>query len=313
MRCRFRAVTLLSLGVTASLACAGEARFFTAGDGRLSLVSVHDGTTATVTYRRADGTYDEAALARLRRVLRSRDGKEGPIEPRFVELLGWLYEAAGGRPLRIQSGYRSPAYNEAIRSRGAKAASGSLHTEGMAADVALEHRQADALWHRLRERECCGAGFYPSGGFLHVDVGPPRFWDEKTSRVDENLSGGNARLFARTDFDRYGAGDAIHLGLHALTAPPVRVARTARLGGSGTPLEIATAAADADGCIEVDALSVLVLTVPAAAHGRDTIVLTTCAPRPERTPETVRTNPIEIEATPPPPPPAPGAPRPPRD
>jgi len=37
---------------------------------------------------------------------------------------------------------------------------------------------------------------------VHVDVGKPRFWEAATSRADEDLSGGNARVFARTDFDR---------------------------------------------------------------------------------------------------------------
>jgi len=280
--------------VVAGHAAATEPRFFVAGNGRLALRSLHTGAEASVTYRRADGSYDEAALARLKRVLRSGDGREGPLEPRFVELLGWLYEATGGTtPLHIQSGYRSPDYNERIRQRGAKAASGSLHTEGMASDVALERARSRGLWERLRALECCGAGYYPSGGFLHVDVGTPRFWDERTSRVDENLSAGNARLFARTDFDRYRPGDPITVRLHSLTVPPVRIARTARLAAGGSTLEIGSPAAGADGCIEADAKTVLVLHA-AAPVARDEILLATCAPRGERTPETVRTNPVTV-------------------
>ena len=269
-------------------------RFFVAGTGTLALRGVHSGKEAHVTYRRPDGSYDESALAELRRVLRSGDGREGPLEPRFVELLGWVYEASGTeKPLRIQSGYRSPAYNETLRQRGGKAASGSLHTEGMASDLALDPARLKPLWERLRALECCGAGYYPGGGFLHVDVGTPRFWDERTSRVDENLSAGNARLFARTDFDRYLPGDPIAMRLHALTVPPVRIARTARLAGGGETLEITSPAAGTDGCIEVDAKTTLVLRAgrPVA---RDEIVLATCAPRGERTPETVRSNPLAV-------------------
>jgi len=211
----------------------------------------------------------------------------------LVELLGWLYTATGASaPLRVQSGYRSPAYNDEIRQRGAKAASGSLHTEGMASDVALDPARLKPLWERLRALECCGAGYYRGGGFLHVDVGPPRFWDERTSRVDENLSAGNARLFGRTDFDRYRPGDTIQVGLHALTTPPVRIVPTAHLA-SGAAIEIASHAAAANGCIEADAHTVL--TVRAGSpSARDAIVLATCAPRSERTPATVRTNPITI-------------------
>ena len=287
------------LGIALALALAGpalaaEVRFFVAGNGQLALRSVHSGAEATVTYRREDGSYDEAALARLRSVLRSRDGREGPLEPRFVELLGWLYAASGTtRPLRVQSGYRSPAYNEAIRERGAKAASGSLHTEGMASDVVLDGTRLKPLWERLRTLACCGAGFYPGGGFLHVDVGPPRFWDERTSRVDENLSAGNARLFARTDYDRYRPGDAIRVRLHGLTVPPVRIAPTAHLAASGAAVAITTPGPDADGCIEADARTVLTLRADIRT-GRDELVLATCAPRAERTPATVHTNPLAI-------------------
>ena len=264
------------------------------GNGQLALRSLHSGAEASVTYRHADGSYDEAALARLKRVLRSGDGREGPLEPRFVELLGWLYEAMGGTtPLRIQSGYRSPDYNERIRQRGAKAASGSLHTEGMASDVALDRARLAPLWERLRALECCGAGYYPGGGFLHVDVGTPRFWDERTSRVDENLSAGNARLFARTDFDRYRPGDPIEVRLHSLTVPPVRIDRTARLAASGEAIEIAAPAPDEGGCIEADARTVLSLRA-ARPTPRDELVLTLCAPRSEKSPATVRTNPLVI-------------------
>jgi uncharacterized protein YcbK (DUF882 family) len=283
----------LALGL-AGRAAAAEPRFFVAGNGRLALRSINSGAEASVTYRRADGSYDDAALARLKRVLRSGDGREGPLAPRFVELLGWLYEASGGTtPLRIQSGYRSPAYNQRLRQRGAKAASGSLHTEGMAADVVLERARLAAFWERLRALECCGAGYYPGGGFLHVDVGTPRFWDERTSRVDENLSAGNARLFARTDFDRYRSGETIAVRLHSLTVPPVRIARLAHLATAGAAVAIVTPAPDARDCIEADARTVLTLRADAPTV-RDVLVLAVCDPRPEATPATLRTNPLAI-------------------
>src|SRR5262249_21358118 len=103
----------------------------------------------------------------------------------------------------------------------------------------------------------------------------------------------NARLFARTDFDRYRTGDPIAVRLHALTVPPVRIARTARLAGDGETLEITSPAAGKDGCIEADALTVFRMRAgrPVA---RGEIVLSTCARRGERTPETVRSNPLAI-------------------
>src|SRR5207253_8748681 len=81
------------------------------------------------------------------------------------------------------------------------------------------------LWMKVRALDCCGAGYYAKEGFLHIDVGQPRFWEPSTSRVEENLSAGHARLFGRTEFDRYAKGEEIVVALHAMTVRPVRVGR----------------------------------------------------------------------------------------
>src|SRR6185436_7949968 len=90
-----RAMMLVAVVVAATLA---SPRFFLAGDGTLGLVSAHSGETATVTYRRADGTYDPDALAKIRRVMRSRDGSEGDVSLRLVELLAHVYAMRGKQP-----------------------------------------------------------------------------------------------------------------------------------------------------------------------------------------------------------------------
>lgn len=289
----------MTLAAAVALGAAlAEPRFFLAGDGRLALENVHTGERATVTYRHADATYDPAALAAVRRVMRSRDGTEGEIALRLVELLGHVYGLAGARPLRIQSGYRSPAYNEGLRAKGRKAAGGSLHTEGLAADVAFPAKELRPLWLRIRALECCGVGYYQASGFLHLDVGRARFWEPATSKVDENLSAGNGRIFARTEYDRYVAGKPIAVTLHGLTAPPVLIATEAALvdGERRRPVAVAAATALRDGCLVVDerGLRLRVTDAPAAARGR--IELRTCPPRVEQTPDAIETNPIEVRA-----------------
>jgi len=263
------------------------ARFFVMGDGRLALQNVHSGARADVRYRRADGTYDDAALARLRAVF-ARD-RPGPLSLRLVELMSWLQDRSGSRPLRLMSGYRSPTYNEALRRRDVRAAKASLHTEGLAADIAFPHARLRDLWMQLRDLDCCGAGFYEREGFLHVDVGRSRFWEPETSRVEEDLSGGNARLFARTEYDRYRAGEPIVVRLHAVTAPPVRVERRAVLGGAVVPLD-----GGPDGCLAIDATGAVVRVPGVGATARGPLAFTTCEPRAERTPERVETNPVEV-------------------
>lgn len=273
-------------------------RFYVMGDGTLTVSSIHSGEKVHVTYRNADGTYDDAALAKVARVMRSKDGKVGEVSPRFAELLSYV-EGLSGQPLRVLSGYRSPAYNEGLRRAGRKAASGSLHTEGMAADVALPKARMKEMWLAIRELECCGAGYYAGNGFMHVDVGIPRFWEAATSKTDENLSGGNARVFARTEFDRYAASEPMALRLHAVTTPPLHVSRTARLVADGATdgptvtIEDTEALDVRDGCIEVDANSRLRV-VGAPAVDRAKVVLETCEPRLERTPASFASNPVTV-------------------
>ena len=286
------------LAALALAAAAAEPRFFVMGDGTLGLESAHGAGRATVTYRRADGTYDAAALATITRVMRSSDGAEGTMSLRLIELLGWVYADRGKKPLTIQSGYRSPDYNEAIRANGARAASGSLHTEGLAADVALPAKELKPLWLRIRARECCGAGYYRANGFLHLDVGRPRFWEPATSKVEQNLSAGNALVFARTEYDRYVEGEPIQVTLHDVTVPPVRVATEASLveGSQGKPVRVTASLPEKDGCFEVAERGVRLRVegIPPASRGK--LVFRTCAPKVERTPDVVESNPIEVRA-----------------
>jgi len=147
----------------------------------------------------------------------------------------------------------------------------------------------ETLWHRVRALDCCGAGFYGRDAFMHVDVGRPRFWEKTTSRVGENLAGGNARLFARTEYDRYATGERVVVSVHSLTLPPVRIAHEAKLGA--TPVRL-----DGDGdCIELTRTgATLELPAAPATPERARLTLTTCEPRAERTPATIETNPITV-------------------
>ncbi len=284
-----------------ALACAAgaaEPRFFVAGDGTLEIVNRATRERALVRYRRDDGGYDYAALDDIRRIMRSKGrGEQGDITPRFVELLGHLY-ARTRRPLLLLSGYRTPAYNQGLRRRGTRAAGGSLHTEGLAADLAFPSGDLFPLWLHLRSLECCGAGYYQSRGFLHVDVGTPRFWEAATSRTDEDLAGGNARAFARTDFDRYTTGAMILVRLHRVTSPPIRLARTAQLAPAGSSAGAAVTVeevggAPGDGCIVADgATRLLVKGAPPTPRGR--VIFTTCEPRSDRTPALIESNPVTL-------------------
>ncbi|HJQ85142.1 MAG TPA: DUF882 domain-containing protein, partial [Candidatus Binatia bacterium] len=201
-----------------------------------------------------------------------------------------VQKKTGVRPLTLMSGYRAPEYNEALRTKGVRAAGGSLHTEGLAADVAFPKKILKPLWLDLRAMDCCGAGYYAKDGFLHIDVGRPRFWEPQTSRVEENLSAGNAKLFARTDYDRYRGDEPVVVSLHALTVPPVRIATKASWG-EASPRGVTLKGQD--GCLELTSTGQTV-ELAAVPPGRGRLVLSTCEPRGEKTPATVTTNAFEV-------------------
>src|SRR5207237_828221 len=138
-----RAMRLAAVAVVVVWATVAAAfdRFFIMGDGRLSLVNAHTDARVDVRYRRKDGTYDEAAIGAIRRAFRSvGDEGEGKASLRLIEILSKLQKDTGVRPLTLMSGYRSPTYNEGLRVAGVRAAGGSLHTEGLAADVAFPRK-----------------------------------------------------------------------------------------------------------------------------------------------------------------------------
>jgi len=87
-----------------------------------------------------------------------------------------------GRPLVINSGYRSAAHNARV-----KGSPTSQHLLGKAFDIDLSQPPGEA---RDREREALveaalAVGFTGIGrydGFVHVDTGPRRAWDHRTKR-----------------------------------------------------------------------------------------------------------------------------------
>lgn len=89
----------------------------------------------------------------------------------LAEILEVLRAELGGRPIRVISGYRGPAYNAAIGG-----AEKSQHMEGRAADIMVEgvapaavHDVALRLHQEGRIR-LGGLGEYPK--FTHMDVRP---------------------------------------------------------------------------------------------------------------------------------------------
>jgi uncharacterized protein YcbK (DUF882 family) len=293
MRCLALVLVLLS-----APAWAAESRFYYSGDGVLRLHHAHFDEVLSVRYRDAAGAYDPQALARIEHFFRSRtDGRQGRVSLRLVELLDYFEDHYHPTQLTLVSGYRSPEFNQALRDGGRRVAQASLHTEGMAADVQPAGLNLRRLWNTLRAQQVGGVGLYQREAFLHFDTGRPRFWEAATSGVDQTPAKENAKLFARTDYDRYATLDGAVIRLHSVTALPIRIRREARLGNAVITVAPRDAAVVADGdCWLIDAPAEryeLVVTTPVPPpSSRTPIRLTTCAPRIGATPAEVLTNPV---------------------
>lgn len=288
----------------------GETRFFFSGDGQLRLRHGHFAETLHVRFRSTDGTYDPTALQQVAHFFRSRgDGTVGWVSLRLIELLSYLQKQHHLREMILLSGYRSPEFNEALGRQGREVAFASLHTQGLAADLALPGSNLRDLWLQLRGEQIGGVGYYRSQRFLHVDVGPSRFWEETTSRVSERLSAGNARLFLRTDFDRYPSLRGAEVSIHSVTAFPLRLHRRARLVGEAGLLaevemvpSLPAVAREVDGCWVIEGPAArypfqvtqeLVRAGEHATRRRGRVLWQTCDPRVESTPVEIESNLVE--------------------
>jgi len=146
---------------------------------RLELKNVHTGETVSVTFGDADSIGPDA-LARLRHVLRDyRRDEEHDMDRTLFVMLSELAREAGCEPrYEVISGYRSPATNEHLRAAGHAVAQHSLHMDGRAMDVRLK----DCPLSRLRDLALAarrgGVGYYPRSGFVHIDTGRVRSWQE---------------------------------------------------------------------------------------------------------------------------------------
>jgi zinc D-Ala-D-Ala carboxypeptidase len=81
-----------------------------------------------------------------------------------------------GKPLKINSAYRSPAHNAKLRG----ASPTSLHMRGKAFDIALKGQKRDELVLAAQEIGFTGIGHYDT--FVHVDTGPARVFDRRKKR-----------------------------------------------------------------------------------------------------------------------------------
>ena len=147
-------------------------------EGRLSLYNLNLGERLSVTYRNSFGDYCSEALHAINWLFRCHDTNEMTnMDLRVIEYLNRLDNGlGGGNEIQIISGYRSPSYNDKLRSKSKGVAKNSLHMKGMAVDLAIPGVGLARIRQTALALAAGGVGYYPQSGFVHIDSGSFRTW-----------------------------------------------------------------------------------------------------------------------------------------
>ncbi len=215
---------LVAAGTASSENVTDVSRYFYKGDGKLNLVSAKNGITFNGQFRKSKGIYNEKALNAIHRLFGAENDRPlSTISLRLIEFLDYLEDNLHpGARITIVSGWRSPQYNTDLRNKGRLAAKASLHQYGMAADIKIQGISSRRVWNTVKKLGFGGTGYY-KGELVHIDVGPARSWDEKTSGVGTDISIQNKLIGLVTDYDIYLPGERVELRFIRMTAFPIGI------------------------------------------------------------------------------------------
>ena len=128
-----------------------------------------------------DGDYVSDALNNINHIM--RDIRTNDVKPIDTHLLDLIFSISiklkPEAPFRVISGYRSQKTNTLLRKRGNGAAKKSYHIKGQAVDIRLPGHRTSVLRRAAYELKKGGVGYYPKHRFVHIDVGPVRYWTGK--------------------------------------------------------------------------------------------------------------------------------------
>jgi uncharacterized protein YcbK (DUF882 family) len=149
-----------------------------ANDGKhIVLTNLHTGERVDVEYFRNDALVPEALQA-IEVVLRDfRNGERHAIDPMLMD---YLVDVAAklGQPsaFSVISGYRSPQTNEQLHKNSSGVSEHSLHMQGRAIDVRMQHVDCAELARQAESLRRGGVGYYRASNFVHLDTGRFRTW-----------------------------------------------------------------------------------------------------------------------------------------
>ena len=126
-----------------------------------------------------NGAYVADALNNINYLM--RDVQMGAIKQIDKELLDLIFaisiELKPQKPFHVICGYRTAKTNSLLVKRDKSAAKKSYHIKGQAVDIRLPGLRTSALRQAAYELGQGGIGYYPRRRFVHIDVGPVRYWN----------------------------------------------------------------------------------------------------------------------------------------
>jgi uncharacterized protein YcbK (DUF882 family) len=143
----------------------------------VALYNTHTGESVNAVYW-VQGQYLPEAMSAVDRVLRDhRTDEIKPIDPQLLDLLYAISkELECPHPFDVISAYRSPTTNAYLRFMSRRVAEHSLHMDGKAIDLRIPGWASHTVRRVAVDLRRGGVGYYPRSNFVHVDVGPVRYW-----------------------------------------------------------------------------------------------------------------------------------------
>ncbi|MEW6571552.1 MAG: DUF882 domain-containing protein [Nitrospirota bacterium] len=141
----------------------------------LRMSNVHTQEQIRIKYCDACG-YDYAALERINYFLRCHYTDEvKTMDIRVIDVLCDIKNTIDEeKEVTIISGYRSKAYNDLLLRQGRGVSPNSFHLRGLAIDFTIEGVSNEEISRIARSLASGGVGEYSE--FVHIDVGPVRYW-----------------------------------------------------------------------------------------------------------------------------------------
>ncbi len=143
----------------------------------LKLVETHTGEKLSVVYR-VGNKYSRNGLRKINSIMRDwRNDQSRPIDPQVIDYLYSVRRWLGtNKPIKIVSGYRSPATNAMLARKSGGVARNSYHVKGMAIDIKIDGYSVNSIARAAKAMKLGGVGKYNRSGFVHIDSAEYRTW-----------------------------------------------------------------------------------------------------------------------------------------